>query len=145
MKRQGHRQSISMRCIRLLLAGLLFLFTTIEDVQPVLAAVGQAEEVRVVGRLPLDLSFAERKEFERRTLALAQTTRVEDAVTSYSCNADIESPGTYVFDEIWPSEQALKDHLDTDHFKAWWAWVEPHLSGDLVINVAPTQNFHTLS
>jgi quinol monooxygenase YgiN len=134
-----------MRCIRLLLAGLLFLFTTIEDVQPVLAAVGQAEEVRVVGRLPLDLSIADRKEFERRTLALAQITREEDAVTSYSCNADIESPGTYVFDEIWPSEQALRDHLATEHFKAWWVWVEPHLSGELVIKVAPTKDFHTFT
>jgi len=120
---------------------------SVANIQPALAAdrSTQAEEVRVVGRLPLKLSPAERDEFQRRTLDLAKVTRDQDAVTSYSCNADIEQAGTYVFDEIWPSEQALKDHLATDHFKAWWDWVEPHLNGDLVIKVAPTKDFHTFS
>jgi quinol monooxygenase YgiN len=103
------------------------------------------EPIRVVGRLPLQLNPSEREDFERRTLALAKTTRAKDPVTSYSCNADIEHSGTYVFDEIWPSEQALQDHLQTSHFKDWWAWVEPHLSGDLVINAAPTAAFHAIS
>ncbi len=145
MKRQSHRQSIWMRGIRRLLAGVLLLVIGIAAAQPALVASAQTEEVRVVGRLPLQLSGADREEFERITLALAKVTRVKDAVTSYSCNADIEKPGTYVFDEIWPSEQALRDHLSTEHFKDWWAWVEPHLSGDLVIKVAPTEAFHTFS
>jgi quinol monooxygenase YgiN len=145
MNRQGQLQSNAMRCLRLLLAWVLLLVIGIANVHPVLAAAGEAVEVRVMGRLPMDLSNTERMDFERRTLALAKVTREEDAVTSYSCNADIESPGTYVFDEIWPSEQALRDHLATEHFKAWWAWVEPHLSGDLVIKVAPTKDFHTFS
>jgi quinol monooxygenase YgiN len=133
------------RKIRALVAALLALIIGFGFVQPTMAATNQAEEVRVVGRLPMQLTDSEQTEFEQKTLALAKVTRAKDAVTSYSCNADIEHPGTYVFDEIWPSEQALKDHLATDHFKAWWDWVEPHLSGDLVIKVAPTADFHTFS
>ena len=135
------------RALQLLLATLLFLVVGVADVSPTFAADASrpVQEVRVVGRLPLKLTPAERQEFERKTLALAEVTRKNDAVTAYSCNADIEHAGTYVFDEIWPSEQALNDHLATDHFKAWWDWVEPHLNGELVINVAPTSDFHTLS
>ena len=101
-------------------------------------------EVRVVGRLPLQLTAAEQKDFEQKTLELAAITRRQDHVTSYSCNGDIEHPGVYVFDEIWPSEAALQAHLETPHFKAWWSWVEPHLAGDLVIGVSPTDAFHVL-
>lgn len=118
--------------------------------QPAAAMAAQpdassGDPIRVVGRLPLQLTASERDDFEQRTLALAMTTRAKDPVTSYSCNADIEHPGTYVFEEIWPSEQALQDHLQTSHFKDWWAWVEPHLSGELVINAAPTDAFHSIS
>lgn len=140
-------RSIWNRAVGALLALLILVVIGITNNQPAMAADDsvQTEEVRVVGRLPLKLSPAERRDFESRTLNLAKVTRDKDAVTSYSCNADIEHPGTYVFDEIWPSEQALNDHLATEHFKAWWEWVEPHLSGDLVIKVAPTKDFHTLS
>lgn len=147
MERSSTPPSVWRRTVGLLMAILMLVVIGIADIQPALAADGstQPEEVRVVGRLPLKLTPAERDEFQRRTLALAKVTRDQDAVTSYSCNADIEHLGTYVFDEIWPSEQALKDHLATDHFKAWWDWVEPHLNGDLVIKVAPTKDFHTFS
>lgn len=104
-----------------------------------------AEPIQVVGRLPMNLNPSEQQEFERRTLALAAITRTKDPVTSYSCNADIEHPGTYVFVETWPSELALNNHLQTSHFKDWWQWVEPHLSGDLVINAAPTADFFPIS
>lgn len=133
--------------VKLLLASVMVLIVGMANVHPALAADGggQTEEIRVVGRLPLKLSPSEQNEFVERTLALAKVTRQKDGVTSYSCNADIEKPGTYVFDEIWPSEQALNEHLATAHFNAWWEWVEPHLNGELVIKVAPTSDFHTLS
>lgn len=133
------------RGLRILIAAVLVLVVGLAPARPVFADTAPADEVHVVGRLPMQLTASERSEFERRTLALAKVTRQQDAVTSYSCNADIEHPGTYVFDEVWPSEQALKDHLATDHFKTWWDWVEPHLSGDLVIKVAPTADFHNFS
>ena len=101
-----------------------------------------SEQVRVLGHLPMKLSASEQREFEAKTLALAKITRAQDGVINYSCNADIEHPGTYVFDEIWPSEQALATHLETEHFKAWWAWVEPRLDGELDINLTATSNLH---
>lgn len=102
----------------------------------------EGPEVRVIGRMSLNLNDQEQREFEQLTLDLAGVTRQQDRVTSYSCNRDIEHPGTYVFDEVWPSEQALTDHLATEHFKAWWRWVEPHLDGSLAIGVSATESFH---
>jgi len=102
----------------------------------------EGPEVRVLGRISLKLNAEEQREFEELTVDLAGATRQKDRVTSYSCNRDIEHPGTYVFDEVWPSEQALTDHLATEHFKAWWQWVEPHLDGSLAIGVSATQSFH---
>ena len=102
----------------------------------------EGPEVRVIGRMSLNLNDQEQRDFEQLTLDLAGVTRQKDRVTSYSCNRDIEHPGTYVFDEVWPSEQALTDHLSTEHFKAWWRWVEPHLDGSLAIGVSATESFH---
>lgn len=92
--------------------------------------------------MSLNLNDQEQRDFEQLTLDLAGVTRQKDRVRSYSCNRDIEHPGTYVFDEVWPSEQALTDHLATEHFKAWWRWVEPHLDGSLAIGVSATESFH---
>lgn len=131
-----------LRCAALLLC--LFVWLGVAAPGSAAPAVADGPEVRVVGRLPLTLTVEQQQEFEQKTLALAKITRQKDHVTSYSCNNDIEHPGVYVFDEIWPSEAALQAHLSTDHFKAWWKWVEPHLSGDLVIGVSPTDAFHTL-
>ena len=90
--------------------------------------------IRVIGRLPLSLTAEERVEFERRSAQLAAVTRQQDQVISYSCNADIEVAGTYLFDEIWPSFQVFAAHLQTAHFNDWWAWVEPKLDGSLEID-----------
>lgn len=111
---------------------------------PVYAATSSMEDVRVLGRLPLQMSDSERIEFIKKTEVLANITRQKDDVVTYSFSEDMENPGIYLFDEIWPSENALNQHLATTHFKAWWAWVEPHLSGDLVIKAAPLQSFHQL-
>ena len=109
------------------------------------AATDDRSEIRVVGRLPLELNAKQHDEFIVKTKELARMTRANDNLVSYSCNSDIEIPNTYVFEEVWPSEEALRAHLETDHFSSWWAWVEPHLSGELVINVASIQDFHELS
>lgn len=109
-----------------------------------LAAPDVGAEIRVVGRLPLKLDPHEQSEFLIKTKELARVTRTDDDVISYSCNSDIESLGTYVFEEVWPSEEALQSHLQTEHFKMWWSWVEPHLDGDLTIDVASLSSFHQL-
>lgn len=100
------------------------------------------EQVRVLGHLPMRLSASDQREFVARTLELAKITRDQDGVISYSCNVDIEHQGSYLFDEVWPSEQVLAAHLETAHFKRWWAWVEPRLGGELEINLTATSNLH---
>jgi quinol monooxygenase YgiN len=113
--------------------------TTANDAQPAMA-----DRIHVVGRLAMNLTPQEKREFEQKTVALAAISRTEDAVIAYSCNRDIEDPGTYVFDEIWPSQVALEAHLQTDHFKAWWDWVQPHLARELDVEVALLSAFHRL-
>lgn len=100
--------------------------------------------IRVIGRLPLSLSDEERAEFLRRTAELAELTRRHDGVVFYSCNADIEVVGTYVFDEVWPSFEVFQAHLQTTHFNGWWAWVEPRLSGSLQIDYAALSSLQRL-
>lgn len=100
--------------------------------------------IHVVGRLSLNLSPEQQRVFEQKTIALAAITRSKDAVSAYSCNRDIEEDGLYLFDEIWPSQQALEDHLKTDHFLAWWDWVQPHLAQDLDVELASLASFHRL-
>lgn len=129
------------RASRNLLALGLVLLITVIGAQPGLAAA--EEPIRVVGQLPLELSIDQQQEFVEKTLALAKITRAKDHVIHYSCNADIEHPGHYVFDEVWPSEEALNAHLQTEHFKEWWSWVEPHLDGKLAISIANTDQFHS--
>lgn len=101
-----------------------------------------SEAIHVVGRLPLQMTPAEQKDFLQRTLALAAVTRQQDQVVFYSCNEDVEHPEIFVFDEIWPSQAVFEAHLAAPHFQEWWSWVEPHLAGELQIEVAPVSSFH---
>lgn len=140
--RQRRPQPV-LAAITLSLAVLMSVFGIVHP-PPVSATTAVGGEVRVVGRLPLKLDAEQHIEFIAKTKELAQLTRAKDDVITYSCNSDIEASDTYVFEEVWPSEQALKSHLQTDHFIAWWSWVQPHLSGDLVINVASLADFHDL-
>lgn len=100
--------------------------------------------IQVVGRLDLKLSAEEQQSFEQATLDLAAVTRSKDSVIIYSCNRDIEHPGSYVFVEAWPSQAALEAHLKTDHFLRWWEGVKPYLAQALDVEVAPLDAFHPL-
>lgn len=119
-----------------------FAVVPVADVSSTQANSGQS--IHVVGRLAMNLSAPQLRQFEQKTVALATISRAEDGVIAYSCNRDIETAGTYVFDEIWPSQMALEDHLKTDHFRAWWDWVEPHLARELDVEVAFLDAFHRL-
>lgn len=112
---------------------------TTDDAQPAMA-----DRIHLVGRLTMNLTPQEQRKFEQMTVTLAAISRAEDAVIAYSCNRDIEEAGTYVFDEIWPSQTALEAHFQTDHFMAWWDWVQPHLARSLDVEVALLSAFHSL-
>lgn len=92
------------------------------------------EAIHVVGRMTVGLTAQERSHFKKITKILFQKTKEIDKPLLYTCNADINSPGTFVWDEIWASKQQLDAHLSSDHFKIWWGWVEPHLVGQLQVS-----------
>lgn len=87
--------------------------------------------IHVIGRMSVTLDPVERAEFNRLTHILFEKTTQLDKPTLYTCNEDINTPGTFVWDEVWSSKRALDQHLASTHFKSWWTWVEPHLSGAL--------------
>lgn len=92
-----------------------------------------SQPIHVIGRMSVTLDPAERAEFNHLTRILFEKTTQLDQPTLYTCNEDINAPGTFIWDEIWSSKAALDQHLASDHFKSWWSWVEPHLSGDLKV------------
>jgi len=108
------------------------------------AQSSSSDPIQVVGHLDLKLTAQEQEAFERATLDLAKVTRAKDSVTFYSCNRDIEHPGSYVFVEVWPTQAALEAHLQTEHFLSWWEGVKPHLAHELDVEVAPLDAFHPL-
>lgn len=91
------------------------------------------QPIHVIGRMTVTLDQQERFEYEKLTKVLFQQTILKDKPKLYTCNEDIYSIGTFVWDEVWSSKEALDKHLASDHFKAWWSWVEPHLSGSLEV------------
>jgi quinol monooxygenase YgiN len=92
-----------------------------------------SKPIHVIGRMSVTLDQAERVEFDHLTRMLFEQTKQFDQPTLYTCNEDINSSGTFVWDEIWSSKTAFDSHLSSSHFKSWWSWVEPRLSGDLQV------------
>ena len=92
------------------------------------------EPIHVIGRMSVTLDQEQRDEFNQLTHVLFEETIKIDQPTLYTCNEDINEPGTFVWDEIWSSKTELDKHLSSDHFKTWWSWVEPHLSGSLQVD-----------
>ena len=106
-------------------------FSTSFARNPVLADF--SKPIHVIGRMSVTLDQAERIEFDHLTRLLFEQTKQYDQPKLYTCNEDINASGTFVWDEIWSSKTALDSHLSSSHFKTWWSWVEPHLSGDLQV------------
>ncbi len=73
---------------------------------PLTAATVAAEgpEVRVVGRLTLQLSAPDQREFMQKTLEMAAITHRQDQLTSYSSNGEetrTSKPGGRGWNRIW--------------------------------------------
>jgi quinol monooxygenase YgiN len=120
--------------LRLGLLGFVLALLTLSPISASFAKPSPSPEaIHVIGRMTVTLSQAESAEFKRLTNILLEKTQQLDQPAIYTCNEDIVSPGTYVWDEIWSSKAALDKHLSSDHFKNWWSWVEPRLSGPLTV------------
>ena len=104
----------------------------------------QSNEIHVIGRMALSLTPQERGHFFHLTKILFASTRELDRPILYTCNEDVQVPGSFVWDEIWSSKSALDRHLASPHFKTWWSWVQPHLSGKLKVEFVQQSYLKTL-
>lgn len=100
--------------------------------------------IHVVGRMQVSFDPAERAQFETLTQTLFKQTLQLDKPTLYTCNEDVNASGTFVWDEVWSSKDALDKHLASDHFKTWWTWVKPHLSAPLQVLYVDQAEMKTL-
>jgi quinol monooxygenase YgiN len=122
------------RVLAFVLVGLLAALTGLNPFSPSFAVTpgiaDSSQPIHVIGRMSVTLDQAERAEFDHLTHILFEQTIQNDQSILYTCNEDINSAGTFVWDEVWRSKSSFDAHLSSDHFKSWWSWVEPHLSGD---------------
>ena len=93
----------------------------------------QSGPIHVIGTMSVMLNPTDRVKFDHLTQILFNRTTEIDRPTVYTCNEDINAPGSFVWNEIWASKAELDKHLASDHFKSWWSWVEPHLSARLQV------------
>ncbi len=125
--------------IRLLLLGFAFvaiqIFSQVNAGNEVLITSAQNidKPIHVVGRVTLIIPDEKKNEYETRTAKLFEETNSIDQPILYTCNEDINSKGTYVWDEVWKSYEALEIHLNSKHFTDWWNWSEQFLEGELVV------------
>jgi len=89
------------------------------------------QPIHVVGRVTLIIPDEKKNEYETRTAELFEKTKKIDNPILYTCNEDVNSSGTYVWDEEWKSHEALEVHLNSKHFNDWWSWSEQFLEGEL--------------
>ena len=89
------------------------------------------QPIHVVGRVTLIIPDEMKTEYNMRTAELFEKTKVIDNPILYTCNQDVNSAGTYVWDEEWKSYEALEIHLNSKHFTDWWNWSKQYLEGEL--------------
>ena len=105
---------------------------------------GTTEAIMVVGNMKINLTESEENEFHKLTKTLFQNTEALDKPTVYTCSENIHSKGEFVWNEIWISKTALDEHLASDHFQNWWAWVEPRLREPLNVIYVEMSNTKTI-
>jgi quinol monooxygenase YgiN len=94
-----------------------------------------------VGRVTLIIPEDKKNEYNIRTAKLFEQTKAIDNPILYTCNEDINSSGTYLWDEEWKSYEALEIHLNSKHFTDWWNWSEQFLEGDLQVKYVEVDKF----
>ncbi|MBW7983884.1 putative quinol monooxygenase [Enterobacillus tribolii] len=72
-------------------------------------------EVRVVAMLTAKPEFS--ADIRAAVERVVEPSREETGNIRYDLHEDREHPGTYVFFEIWASDEALKYHDQTAHFR----------------------------
>ena len=75
-----------------------------------------SEDVRVVALI--EAKQGEESAVQQACEACVGPTRQEAGCDMYVLHRDSQNPSLFVFVEHWKSEEALKQHMQTPHFKA---------------------------
>jgi len=75
-----------------------------------------SEDVRVVALI--EAKHGEESAVQQACEACVGPTRQEAGCDMYVLHRDSQNPSLFVFVEHWKSEHALKQHMQTPHFKA---------------------------
>lgn len=67
--------------------------------------------------------------------ALLGPTRAEKLCVQYDLHESVDSPGEYLFYEIWESKAALDEHLERPHMTAFFAKAPDLLEGEPDISI----------
>lgn len=79
----------------------------------------------------LPLTPDDRDEALEATRTIAEKSRQEPGVVDYRIGTDVEDPNTLRFVEQYEDADAVKTHLETDHYQKYEAAVIPDmLSGE---------------
>jgi quinol monooxygenase YgiN len=89
--------------------------------------------IQLVGRIRIKPEH--RNEFLTRTAELSQLTCSIENPPLYLCTEAIAERGSFLFYEIWPSQEALRSHFQSAHFKAWETWLHGKAVGDPEIRI----------
>ncbi|KEY59261.1 putative quinol monooxygenase [Serratia sp. DD3] len=74
---------------------------------------------------------------EQALRAMVAPSRAEAGCLQYDLHQEVDHPDAYVFIERWASAQALQEHTETNHFRAFLAELEGKLVSLEVKKVTP--------
>ena len=88
-------------------------------------------EVRLIARIVA--KPGKRDALRELLIGLVRSTRTEPGVGTYELY-ESDTSGRFIFNEIWPSQAALDQHMKTPHFKALEAHVAEMVEGTPELN-----------
>jgi len=91
------------------------------------------EDVRVVALM--EAKRGEESAVQQACEACVDPTRQEAGCDMYMLHRDSQNPSLLVFVEHWKSERALKQHMQTPHFKALTQALDGKLSRPMRVHV----------
>lgn len=80
-------------------------------------------------------------ELRSRIEGVAKASWEEPGVISYSVHDVQDEPGSYMMVEVYASDQAFQDHLDTEHVKALIADMPGMIEGELLVYQGKASSF----
>lgn len=89
-------------------------------------------ELKIIAAITVKADF--QKEMEEIFYAVIDGTRKEEGNISYDLHQDVKNPLKYTILEVWKSQEAIKIHNETPHFKTFVKAIEGKVEG-LVVDI----------